>query len=392
MSGPTVYVVTVEPSIAILSYCGIMAARSIRLGQMRATAINANAHCAAEEIRKSVQSAGKDACSRARKAALEDLAAIRGLAGICQTLRVSGEPVAIPAEPGESLGLEELCSYAAALQSMRRDIEFALNAWTVANGCSDSAQTLLIRRSADELEGLGELKKSEELRAKAQAICSMPAGARLLSRAAELLADEPALLSAMEQKAREIDDPATAEQRRGLLHDQARLELFEAAKRKAEQASAQMSAIIMEETLKDLGYMVDGVSSTLFVEGGVAHLAQSGWGEHMVRMRVDPANSRLNFNVVRAVDPADPGSRAIRAEDALAEDRWCSCQPKLEAALASRGIALSAARRLKAGEAPVLLADKDKLPDFSARDAEQNQSTQSAAEPLKSMELPHDGQ
>ena len=391
MSGPTVYVVTVEPSIAILSYCGIMAARSIRLGQMRATAINADARCAAEEIRKSALSAGKDACLRARKAALEDLAAIRGLAGICQTLRVSSQPVDIPAEPGEALGLEELCAYAAALQAMRKDIEFALNAWTVANGCDDSAQTLLIRRSADELEGLGELKKSEELRAKAQALCSMPPGARLLSRAAELLADQPALLAALEQKAREIDDPACSEQRRSLLYDQARLELFEAAKRKAEQASAQMSAIIMEETLKDLGYMVDGVSSTLFVEGGVAHLAQSGWGDHMVRMRVDPANSRLNFNVVRAVDPLDPAGAAIRADDVLAEDRWCSCQPKLEAALASRGISLNAARRLQAGDAPVLLADKGKLPDFRARDAAENQSAQSSTQPLKSMELPHDG-
>lgn len=137
----------------------------------------------------------------------------------------------------------------------------------------------------------------------------------------------------------------------------------EAARQRQVQAA---TATIVEQSLKDLGYQVEALADTLFVEGGVVHFRRPGWGEHMVRLRVDTRASTLNFNVLRAVDA---GSNERSVLDHLAEDRWCAEFPALLQTLAARGVRLEVTRRLAAGELPVQLVVRDKLPEFADDEA-----------------------
>ena len=123
-----------------------------------------------------------------------------------------------------------------------------------------------------------------------------------------------------------------------------------------EQAAAQ----VLEESLRDLGYEVDGVQDTLFVEGGVAHFQRHGWGEYFVRMRIGAQDKTVNFNVVRARGAQESAER--KRLDYLAEDRWCSEFPKLLETLAARGLQLEVQRLLGAGELPVQAVDPASVP------------------------------
>lgn len=130
----------------------------------------------------------------------------------------------------------------------------------------------------------------------------------------------------------------------------------EARKQLEEEAAAQ----VLEQSLRDLGYDVDGVENTFFVEGGVAHFQRHGWGEYFVRMRVGVHDQTLNFNVVRAKGAEETAER--KRLDYLAEDRWCSEFPKLLDTLAARGIQLDVKRLLGAGELPVQAVDPATVP------------------------------
>lgn len=129
---------------------------------------------------------------------------------------------------------------------------------------------------------------------------------------------------------------------------------------KRERLRQEAAALLLEQSLRDLGYSVDGVESTLFIEGGVAHFQRHGWGSYFVRLRVGVEENTLNFNVVRAA--VEQESAEQRRLDALAEDRWCREFPELMKTLAARGIELSVTRLLKAGEVPVQVVDARSLP------------------------------
>lgn len=128
-----------------------------------------------------------------------------------------------------------------------------------------------------------------------------------------------------------------------------------AAEQQARQAAA---AIVLEQSLHDLGYAVDDIEETLFVEGGVAHFQQAGWDDYFIRLRIDPARQAMNFNVVRAGTPGEDRKHA----DMLAEERWCAEFPKLFDTLKARGIPIAVTRLLQAGEAPVQVVDAASLP------------------------------
>ncbi|MEO7107376.1 MAG: hypothetical protein ABIZ09_13465 [Rhodoferax sp.] len=127
-------------------------------------------------------------------------------------------------------------------------------------------------------------------------------------------------------------------------------------KKLEEEAAAQ----VLEQSLRDLGYAVDGVENTFFVEGGMAHFQRQGWGEYFVRVRVGVQDKTLNFNVVRAKGAQETAER--KRLDYLAEDRWCSEFPKLLETLAARGIQLDVKRLLGAGELPVQAVDPATVP------------------------------
>jgi hypothetical protein len=130
-----------------------------------------------------------------------------------------------------------------------------------------------------------------------------------------------------------------------------------ADRERAEQAAA---SIVLSQSLRDLGYEVEDIESTLFVDGGTAHFRRAGWDNYVVRLRVDPASHSINFNVVRASGDADSAERS--RQDVLAEDRWCAEFPKLMETLAARGVKLDVTRRLDAGAVPVQVVDAASLP------------------------------
>jgi len=126
------------------------------------------------------------------------------------------------------------------------------------------------------------------------------------------------------------------------------------------------AAIVLEQSLRDLGYDVEDIEATLFIDGGSVHFHRPGWENYFVRLRVDPLEHTVNFNVVRARGDEETAER--RRLDALAEDRWCAEFPRLMQTLATRGLQLDVTRRLSAGEVPVQVVDGAHLP-ATAEDA-----------------------
>ncbi|MBK9116005.1 MAG: hypothetical protein IPM22_10250 [Betaproteobacteria bacterium] len=135
-----------------------------------------------------------------------------------------------------------------------------------------------------------------------------------------------------------------------------------AADREREEQEA--AALVLQESLRDLGYDVDDIEATLFADGGAVHFRRRGWENYFVRMRVDVRERTANFNVVRARGDEETAER--RRLDALAEDRWCAEFPRLMATLEARGLTLDVRRRLEAGEVPVQVVDGDQLPAIAA--------------------------
>ena len=176
----------------------------------------------------------------------------------------------------------------------------------------------------------------------------------------EMPEDAPApLLRALEHVAAGVArlDPALRDAAQAALDNEA------ADREGREQAAA---AFVLQESLRDLGYEVEDIEATLFVGGGTVHFRRNGWENYFVRMRLDPREQTVNFNVVRA--RGDEESDERRRQDVLAEDRWCAEFPKLMQTLAARGLQLDVQRRLEAGAVPVEVVDPAGLPKVSRED------------------------
>ena len=134
-----------------------------------------------------------------------------------------------------------------------------------------------------------------------------------------------------------------------------------------ERQEQEAATLVLQESLRDLGYEVEDIGATLFVDGGAVHFRRKGWENYFVRLRVDPRERTANFNVVRAKGDEETAER--RRLDALAEDRWCAEFPRLMQTLAARGLELDVTRRLDAGEVPVQVVDGAQLPAVAEDDA-----------------------
>ena len=134
-----------------------------------------------------------------------------------------------------------------------------------------------------------------------------------------------------------------------------------------ERQEQEAATLVLQESLRDLGYEVEDIGATLFVDGGAVHFRRKGWENYFVRLRVDPRERTANFNVVRAKGDEETAER--RRLDALAEDRWCTEFPRLMQTLAARGLELDVTRRLDAGEVPVQVVDGAQLPAVAEEDA-----------------------
>lgn len=204
--------------------------------------------------------------------------------------------------------------------------------------------------------------------------------ARVLERLQ--LDDDTPLPPAFEALAREIV-AAPSDPRAEALATELRLQVQTWNTERAAAAELRLrqdaAAIVLEQSLRDLGYAVEDIEETLFVEGGVAHFQKPGWDDYFIRLRIDPKRGAMNFNVVRAATSGGAGEDRQR-EDMLAEERWCSEFPKLFETLKARGIDIAVTRLLQAGEAPVQVVAAASLPARS--EAEQRHAT------LKARSLP----
>lgn len=187
----------------------------------------------------------------------------------------------------------------------------------------------------------------------------------LLGQLADELPEE--LRAALQQVAagvRLLDQPTRAIAK-------AALEEISAARRHEEQEAI---SLVLEQSLRDLGYEVDDISQTMFVSGGMAHFQKQAWQNYYVRMRVNTAEKSVNFNVVRAQSSGDAAQD--KRLDYLAEDRWCAEFPALLKTLEARGVKLNVTRLLQAGEVPVQVVDAATLP--VARAEEEHRRTAAA--------------
>jgi len=188
----------------------------------------------------------------------------------------------------------------------------------------------------------------------------------LVARVLERLELDPdaTLPPALEMLARQVIAAPSADRAEALItelrlqvkqHNDARAAAGE------QQQLQEAAAIVLEQSLRDLGYAIEEIEETLFVEGGVAHFQRPEWGDYFVRLRVDPKRNAMNFNVVRAATIGGVGEDR-RHEDMLAEERWCSAFPHLFDTLKARGIPITVTRLLQAGEVPVQVVDAASLP------------------------------
>lgn len=310
---------------------------------------------------------------------LEDLLAAAGAALDAQWR----DTLAQAMQPAAGAGLEDLLHAYAAQRSLRPGLNpqqaetFRHTVERVLGRLEDESDGPLpagLETLAREIMLAPSLERAEslalELRLRVQQHQQMQA--QLQARTAEMNAwlealpnDAPAeLRNALEAAAAGLAPLAPEQENRARQF----LETARAARVRLEQEAA---AQVLEQSLRDLGYEVEGIERTLFVEGGVAHFQRQGWEDYHVRLRLDPRENTINFNVVR---PRGLEESAVRKrQDFLAEERWCAEFPKLQQTLAARGIAFNVLRQMGAGELPVQTVDPASLPrrreEEAARDA-----------------------
>lgn len=348
MSGPIT--VLVSPGLALpvlLAASAIRAARAVQEAYVKADALHqANEQNRQDHARQqaNAQHQGLEAL-HAQAAAAE-----QRLAQLAQLSERLGDGQALQlARPERPRGEDHisLADYVSALEAFTADAQAMLMAVWAGQASADES-----------LDALG-LSSGLTADAAASAVSSMPS-ARLLRRIVHL-GQVPAHLLALAEELDQTTDQTRAELLASELRRQVQLHAEKALQEEVQRAQA----LVVEQSLQDLGYEVEEIESTLFVEGGVAHFRKSHWGDYMVRMRVVQGGGSVNFNVVRAVDAGQAEGGAASVQDHLAEDRWCAEFPALLKALAARGVKMEVTRRLEAGELPVQRVARDRLPRFA---------------------------
>ena len=387
MSGPTTVLVGVDPITLLLSAAAIHAAQALAQGLEHAADERAHHRRDRQATLRAVRDAraqGQAALQQALQRAEQRFSQLVGVAesiGLGERLRAmqpdrpalpDAESTARYVQSLETLTQELRSIVLGAVAERREALERTALDTQEAAASDVPAQALGATPAASLTQTLHQTREGGEDAAQGGVgqAPKLPAGQRLLARLAHLaeepdLSDLPAELTSL---ARTLDltppgeraDLLATELRRQV---QAHLDAVQA--RQVQEATA----TVVAQCLEDLGYEVEGIGETLFVEGGVTHFRRPGWGDHMVRMRVAEGGAQANFNVVRAVDTA---TDEPSAQDAIAEDRWCTEFPALMHALAARGVQLEVTRRLEAGELPVQRVQRDKLPRFADEEARPN--------------------
>lgn len=344
MSGPTTVIVIGDPVTALLAAAGIRAAEALYEGYARAEALREE-HAAARDAARATQVAA----DRQGRASLEN------------------EARAAETRFERLIELAEQFGAATKVRATRpvrpaADNFVALAAYTRAlNGLADELQSILLTETARMKDEAAEQPALLVAPAAATPPPALRTSQRLLARIAHL----GPLPKDIETLALELDGTPPGE-RATLLATELRKRIQAYVESMRQELVQEATATIVWQSLKDLGYEVEEVADTLFVEGGVAHFRKAGWGDYMVRMRVEAKGGAANFNVVRAVDPCDNEPSVM---DHIAEDRWCAEFPALLNALEIRGVRMNVTRRLEAGAVPVQRVERNRLPRFAEEEA-----------------------
>lgn len=320
------------------------------------------------EERRQMRAAQQAGIEKLQRAAAERSARLQRLLATWQGLGQEDAGIALPAAP---TGTE-----APALNAYLADLDARIARLEALLAAAAGEMQAAARTDLDALLAAGVSARAQLAAYAAQARIAGAAPddaaarqqliARIVERA-ELEENEP-LPAALDALALQIVQAPTRERAEALAlelrlqvqrHNEARNAARAKAAAEAEQLKLQeAAAVVLEQSLQDLGYTVEEIAETLFVAGGVAHFQRPEWGDYFVRLRIDPQRQAMNFNVVRAGTTSDERRR----EDMLAEERWCSAFPKLFETLQARGIPIAVTRLLQAGEAPVQVVDAATLP------------------------------
>ncbi|WP_018610702.1 hypothetical protein [Uliginosibacterium gangwonense] len=356
MSSPITTGITVAPGVVLVA-AGIRAAQTIANGYAQAAALRAS-HQDAQQNRATTQGNAASTGQAALEASLQAAEArLERLGNLAEQLG-RGDSLAKtrPQRPAEQ-DPAMLAAYIRGLEGLADDLQRIL--------LTDAAC-----RSEQETAALDALAEYLDQPISLQALPS----ARLLLRIAHL-GEIPTDIATL---AKTLDATPPGE-RADLLATELRLRIAQHLEAVQKREYDEAAAIVIEQSLKDLGYEVEEVAHTLYVEGGMVHFQRPGWGNYMVRMRLDFKRHSANFNVIRAVDEGD-NERSVR--DHLAEDRWCSEFPALMQALEAKGVLLNVTRRVEPGDLPVQLVERSKLPHF-AGDEEQTPAQALRAREMK---------
>lgn len=352
MSGPTTVLVAGNPAAVLLAAAAIRAAQAVAQAHEEAATQRAQRQAQTDQDQQDLVQAttqGESALqqtlvdAQATYAQLQSLAARLGLAGALPS------PVPAPSATG---GASAQAAHVRAWEAMNAQIRQIL-------------LTEAARQAQDVAPGpnLHEAAQSAESQARAPGLAQ-----RLLARVAHLGAVPPS----MAELAQELQDTPPG-QRAELLATELRGQVQQLAEAQQQRELHEAQALVLEQSLRDLGYQVEPVTHTLFVQGGVVHFRRSDWGAYMVRLRVAGQGASFNFNVVRAVQQ---GQQERSVLDHLAEDRWCAEFPTLLKTLEARGMHLEVTRRLQAGEVPVQCVPGAQLPSFADEHVVRSQAVQ----------------
>jgi len=380
MSGPTVVIVPVppEPSLLLMTATALLAAELVR----RAAQAVVNAEAEAADLRQThaqqlnaEQLRQTQAEAAGQQALRQELDATRQRwAELCALAQTTGQPVAaaLPEAPAPGAAPEVVAAHVRAAQSLCNQLAALLETQFAA---LPAAREQAARLADIASPAQADLAAQLATYAQRQAPELLHAVQRALGRVAHLPWPQE-----LERLVQQLAQPLTPERAQALL-----LELRRQVQALQEAEIARAQAIVLAHTLKDLGYELEEVGETLFAQGGVLHLRKPGWGDYLVRMRVNAQQRTANFNVLRAVDSTQ-NERSVL--DHLAEDRWCAEFPALLAALEARGLPLQVARRLEAGELPVQQVLRSQLPRFASQATQAEQAEQAAQEASSAARAP----
>lgn len=350
MSGPTTAIFVGDPVAVLVSAAAIRAAQAVMAGYDNAAVLQAEQQAHRAQTRAELKNASQQGVAALQQAVKH---ADAEFARMTELARRYGADAKITASRPASPNLHDDTQMAAYVQAMQ--------------GLLRELRNILLTESALLMDDTDPGLILDSVIAQTAAPKQIYAVQRLLARIAHL-GEYPQHITHI---AKELSGQPTLETERSrLLLSELRLQIQQHAEAARKQSVQAATALVLEQSLKDLGYQVEDVASTLFVEGGVVHFRKPGWDNYLVRMRVDPKNSTTNFNVIKAV-ASESNERSVL--DHLAEDRWCAEFPTLLKTLEARGLQLNVTRRLEAGELPVQMVLQDKLPEFA--DEEQTAQT-----------------